>query len=95
MLSQQPPQSQGVGLHAVCAADNQYGAIQNGKGAFSLGGQVCVTRGIHQGDLQRGGFQNRLLGKNGDTPLAFQVMGIQECIPVIHPSQGAFCAGAI
>ena len=95
VLLQQPPEGQCVGLDPVSAADDPYCAIQDGKGPFGFRSQIRMARGIHQGDLQSVRFQNGLLGKNGDAPLPFQIMGVQKGIPVIHPTQGAFGTGAI
>ena len=45
-----------------------------------------MARGIHKGDIQPRGFQQGQLGKNGDTPAALQIMGIQKRIPMVHPA---------
>ena len=85
---QQPPQGHGVGLQAIGAADHQHGAVQNGHGPLRLGGEVHVTRGIHQGDLPVRGGESGLLGENGNASGPFQCVGVQHGIPMIHPAQG-------
>ena len=86
---QQPPEGQGVGLHAVGAADDQHGAVQHRHDALGLGGKVHMAGGIHQSDGAVLRFQQRLLGKNGDAPCAFQRVGIQKRVLMIDPPQGA------
>lgn len=46
-----------------------------------------MAGGVHQGDLPVFRLENCLLGENGDAPAAFQLMGVQKGVPVIHPSQ--------
>ena len=73
---QQPPEGQGVGLHAVGAADDQHGAVQHRHDALGLGGKVHMAGGVHQGDGAVLRFQQRLFGKNGDASCPFQRVGI-------------------
>ena len=54
-----------------------------------------MTRGIHQGNIQIRGGKQRLLGKNGDSPLPFQGVGIQKRVPVVYPTQSAAGTAAI
>ena len=86
---QQPPEGQGVGLHAVGAADDQHGAVQHRHDALGLGGKVHMAGGVHQRDGAVLRFQQRLFGKNGDAPCAFQRVGIQKRVLMIDPPQGA------
>ena len=65
-----------MGLHAVGAADDQHGAVQHRHDALGLGGKVHMAGGVHQGDGAVLRFQQRLFGKNGDAPCAFQRVGI-------------------
>ena len=65
-----------MGLHAVGAADDQHGAVQHRHDALGLGGKVHMAGGVHQGDGAVRRFQQRLFGKNGDAPCAFQRVGI-------------------
>ena len=73
---QQPPEGQGVGLHAVGAADDQHGAVQHRYDALGFGGKVHMAGGIHQGDGAVLRFQQCLFGKNGDASCPFQGVGI-------------------
>ena len=73
---QQPPEGQGVGLHAVGAADDQHGAVQHRHDALGLGGKVHMAGGVHQRDGAVLRFQKRLFGKNGDASCPFQGVGI-------------------
>ena len=85
---QQPPQRQGMGLDAVCPADEQHGAVQNRKGTLRLCGKIHMAGGVHQNDFPMLRLQTGLLGKNGNPPGPFQGVGIQKGVPMIHPAQG-------
>ena len=78
-----------MGLHAVGAADDQHGAVQHRHDALGLGGKVHMAGGVHQRDGAVLCFQQRLFGKNGDAPCAFQRVGIQKRVLMIDPPQGA------
>ena len=57
--------------------------------ALCFGGKVYMAGGVHQRDGAVLRFQQRLLGKNGDAPCAFQRVGIQKRVLMIDPPQGA------
>ena len=78
-----------MALHPVGAADDQDTIIQHREGALHLGGKIHMAGGIQQADLQLFIPQNGHLGKDGNAPGTFQLVGIQQGIPVIHPPQAA------
>ena len=84
---QQPPKGQRVGLHSIGAADDQNRAVQNLHGSLRLRGKVHMTRCVHQRNPAMGGFQQGLLGENGDAPGPFQRMGVKERILMVYPPQ--------
>ena len=92
---QQPPQSAGVGLDAVGAADHQNGVVQHRQGALHLGGEVHMARGVQQRHLQIPDGQLRLAGKDGDAPLPLQQMAVHGGAAVVHPAQLPQLAGAV
>ena len=92
---QQPPQGQGMALHAVRAADHQHRAVDHPQGALHLAGKIHVARGIQQGDFHPLPGQHGLLGKNGDAPFPLLGVGIQKRVPVIHPAQLAQLARGV
>ena len=75
-----------MGLYPVHPADHQHRHVQRLEGALGLGGEIHVTRGVQQGQLQRRGADHRLLGKHGDAPGPLDGIGIQKGVPVIHPA---------
>ena len=94
-MLQHPPEGQGVGLDAVGAADDQHRAIQYRHHSFRFRGKIHMPRGIHQGQGQLFRGKQGLLGENGDAPLPFQIVGVQKCVAVIHPSPGPTGTGAV
>ena len=82
-------------LHAVRAADHQHRAVQHRQCPLHLGGKVHMPRRIQQRNGAVPYLQHRLLGKDGDAPLALHIVRIQERIPVIHPPQAADSAGTV
>ena len=71
-------------LHAVRAADDQHGAVQHAEHALRFRRKVHVPRRIHQCNLPIPPRKPRLLGENGNAPLAFLLVGVQKRVPVIH-----------
>ena len=91
---QQPPQSAGMPLRAVRAADDQNRRVQHLKRALHLTGKIHMPRGIQQRDGRALPGQLRLLGEDGDAPLPLLGIGIQKGVPVIHPPQPPQPSGA-
>ena len=54
-----------------------------------------MSRRIQQGDIQIFGGKQSLFGKNSDTSLPLQSVGVQIGIAVVYPSQAAAAAAAI
>ena len=94
-LLQQLPQGLGVALDPVSGTDHQDGAVQHLQGPLRLGGEVHVSRGVHQGQLQVPPAQDGLFGIDGDAPLPLQLLGVQKGVPVVHPAQAADVARQI
>ena len=92
---QQVPQRPGVALDAVGAGDHQHGAVQHLKGPLHLGGKIHMAGGVQQRHPGISQFQHRLLGENGDAPLALHGVGIQKSVLMVHPAQAADGPGAV
>ena len=86
---QQLPQSQGVALQALAAADHQNGAIQHLKGALGLGGKIHVAGGVQQRYRKAGHLQQGLLGEDGDAPGPLLGVCVQKGVAVVHAAQAA------
>ena len=84
---EQGPEGLRVGLDAVGAADDQDGHVHGRDGSLRFSGQVRVARCVEDGQLQLAHLQTGLFGEDGDPPIPLQGMGIQERVPVIHPTQ--------
>ena len=94
-LLQQLPQGLGVALDPVSGADHQDGAVQHLQSPLRLGGEVHMSRGVHQSQLQVPPAQDGLFGIDGDAPLPLQLLGVQKGVPVVHPAQAADVARQI
>ena len=92
---EQPPQGLRVGLDPVGGADDQDGVVQHLEGALHLGGEVHMAGGVQEGDRQRRGLEQGLLGEDGDAPVPLQGVGVQIGVPVVHPSQGGDGPGGV
>ena len=92
---QQFPQRLRVRLHPVRAADDQDGVVQHLHGALGLCGKVHVSRRIQQSIRCAAVVNARLVRKNGNAPVPFHGVGVQECSLVIDPSQLADLSGAV
>ena len=57
----QVPQSLGVGLYAVRAADDEDRVIENGECSFHLRGKIYVSGGIEKKYAKRRQLKNSLL----------------------------------
>ncbi len=84
-----------MGLDSIGGGDHQDGIVQHLQGPLHLRGEVHVAWGIQEGDLQLRGGKLRLFGKDGDAPAAFQTVGVQKGIPVVHSAQGLDGPGSI
>ena len=76
-----------MALDAVGAADDQDGVIQHLERPLHFRGEVHVARGVQQCHRPFPQGEHRLLGEDGDAPLPLQVVGVQEGVLVVHPSQ--------
>ena len=83
---QKPPQRFRMRLYAVRAGNHQHGAVHHREAPFHLGRKVHVAGGVQQGDAGVLPVQHGLFGKDGDAPLPFQAVGVEEAVPVIHPA---------
>ena len=92
---QQIPQRPGVALDAVGAGDHQHSAVQHLKGPLHLGGKIHMAGGVQQRHPGISQFQHRLLGENGDAPLALHVVGVQKGVLMVHPAQAADGSGPV
>ena len=54
-----------------------------------------MAGGVQKGDGQLRGLEDSLLGEDGDAPGPFQVVGVQEGIPVVHPAQLLYGSGSV
>ena len=68
VAAQELPESLGVGLYAVGAADDQNRIVRHGHGPLGLGGEIYVARGVDQGDRETLRLKPRLLGEDRDAP---------------------------
>ncbi len=84
-----------MGLDPVGGADDQDGVVQHLEGALHLGGEVHMAGGVQEGDRQRRGLEQGLLGEDGDAPVPLQGVGVQIGVPVVHPSQGGDGPGGV
>ena len=84
---QQVRKRPGMPLDPVRAAHHQDGRVQHLQGAFHLRREIHMPRRVHERDRQTFPVKPRLLGKNGDSPLPFQLVIVQKGIPVVHPSR--------
>ena len=84
---QQPPERAGVRLHAVRRADDQHGIVHHLQRALRLRGKVHMAGGVQQRDARAVRLQQRLLGEDGDAARAFDRMGIQKGVAVIHAAE--------
>ena len=69
-------QHHGLGLHALDRADHEHGGVQNGQGAFDLGDEVTVPRGVDEVDQHTLGLEGRNRGPDGDAALALERHGV-------------------
>ena len=75
-----------MGLYAIGSADDEHRIVQHRQGSLHFGTKIGMAGGIQHGQQGMGQVQARFLGKNGNSPAAFQGMVIQEGIAVIHPA---------
>ena len=92
---QQVPQRPGMALYAVSTGDHQHGAVQHLQRPLHFGGKVYMARGVQQRHPGISQFQHRLLGENGDAPLALHGVGIQKSVLMVHPAQAADGSGPV
>ena len=84
MGAQQMPQRGRVALHALRAADDQHRAVQHREGTLRLGGEIHMAGGVQQGQHRVGQRKHCLFGKDGDASAAFQRVGVQKGVAVVH-----------
>ena len=81
---QKPPQCLHMSLYAISAADDQDRVIQYLQGPFHLRRKVHMPRSIQKCHFLFSQFYLSLFGKDCDSPLPFQVIGVQKCILMVH-----------
>jgi len=75
-----------VRLHAAAAVHNQNRQIQRQQRSLRLGGKVHVAGGINQGEAAPLPVKPRLITEHGNAALAFDEVGVQRRIAMVHPA---------
>ena len=92
---QEMPQRLHMPLDAVRAADDKDRVVQHLQGPLHLRREIHMPRRVQEGHLLIPDDRLRLLGKNGDPPVLFHLVCIQEGVPVVHPPQLSYLARGV
>ena len=84
-----------MALDPVGAADDEDRVVENLQGAFGLGGEIDMSRGVKQGEAHVAVIEDRLFGKNRNAPVAFQGVVIEKGVAVIDPAELTEVTGAV
>ena len=70
----------GLRHRALRRVDQQENAVRHGQDAFHLTAEVRVPGRVDDVDLDAAVFDDGVLREDGDAPLAFQVIGVEDAI---------------
>ena len=91
----QVPEGLRVRLHAVRAADDENGAVEDGQRPLGFGGEVDVSGGVEQGNAQPVRLDDRLFRENGDPAFAFQLVRVEVGVAPVDAAELFDLAGGV